>query len=200
MKKFSATHACKTTTSALLMLLSFSSASFAQQYCQPGARQPCYQPSLGQMYRTGYDANVQWPRIFIPPARRSVCKTFNTMVNNGWRRQNLLGDYHFSKDTNALTDAGKLKVNWILSQAPVKHRNVFVQRGSEEVQTTARIAAVQEFAGNMSPQVGRIDVSDTHLVAEGHSAGSVDSVFTGYQANRMPPVLPASTGGASTGQ
>ena len=173
--------------SALLVLVSASSVSYGQQCgCQP---------SLGQQFRAGYDANVQWPRHYIPPARRTVCATYAAMVNNGWRRQNLLGNYHFNQQTNQLTNAGKLKVNWILSQAPANRRNVFVQRGVEELETTARIASVHDYAGNMSPNVGQVNVNDTHIVAEGHSASSVDSVFVGYEANRLPPVLPASTGG-----
>ncbi|MEM8944683.1 MAG: hypothetical protein AAGD11_05815 [Planctomycetota bacterium] len=184
----------KTTLLAGFCLALVSSGSFSQAQCHNG----CH-PSLAQTFRAGYDANVHWPRIYIPPARRSVCQTYNAMVNNGWRRQNLLGDYHFNKDTNELTDAGKLKVNWILSQAPVERRSVFVQRGAAELQTTARIAAVHDYAGKMSPSVGQVDVNDTHIVAEGHPASSVDSVFVGYEANRLPPVLPASTGGGDGG-
>jgi len=120
------------------------------------------------------------------------------MVNNGWRRQNLLGNYHFDNESNELTNAGKLKVNWIYSQAPVQRRNVFVQRGSQEVQTAARVAAVHEYAGSMSPAVGQINVNDTHIVAEGHAASAVDSVFVGYQSNRLPPGLPANTAAASS--
>ncbi len=172
---------------ALLVFVTASSVSYGQQIgCEP---------SLSDRFRAGYDANVQWPRHYIPPARRSVCATYAAMINNGWRRQNLLGDYHFKPNTNELTSAGKLKVNWILSQAPVQRRNVFVQRGSAELETTARIASVHDYAGGLSPNVGQVDVNDTHIVAEGHLASSVDSVFVGYEANRLPPVLPTSTGG-----
>jgi len=194
MKNFSS-NTFKLAASALLVLVATSSVSVAQNSCQQ-----CRSASLSEKFCSGYDANVAWPRIYIPPARRSVCATYDAMVNNGWRRQNLLGDYHFNGETDELTHAGKLKVNWILSQAPVQRRNVFVQRGNKEIQTAARLAAVHDYAGNMSPGVGQIDVSDTHIVAEGHSASSVDSVFVGYQANRLPPVLPASTAAGSSEQ
>ena len=186
MKKFSIT------MGALAVLVAASSFASAQQ-CG------CYEQSYGMDYRARYDANVHWPRIYIPPARSAVCQTYNAMINNGWRRQNLLGNYHFKQDTNELTDAGKLKVNWILSQAPVQRRNVFVQRAGDEVETTARVAAVHEYAGEMSPGVGQVDVNDTHIVAEGHAASSVDNVFVGYEANRLPPVLPAGNGGGGSG-
>lgn len=179
-------------TSALLVLVSLCTVAQAQHH-----RGGC-EPTLRHMYRAGYDANVHWPKIYIPPARQSVCAAYQAVINNGWRRQNLLGDYHFKPETNELTSAGKLKLNWILTQAPVQHRNVFVQRGTEEVDTTARLSAVHEFAGTLSPAVGQVDVNDTHIVAEGHPASSVDSVFVGYEANRLPPVLPAATSSAGT--
>jgi len=178
----------------LLLFGTAHSASFAQQSCGH-----CQGPSLAQLFRAGYDANKDWPRIYIPPARRSVCSTYDAMINNGWRRQNLLGDYHFNQETNELTNAGKLKVNWILTQAPVQRRSVFVQRGQKELQTTARISAVHDYAGNMSPNVGQVHVNDTHLVAEGHRASSVDSVFVGYDANRAAPMLPAASSAAGGG-
>jgi hypothetical protein len=176
--------------SALLVMAMDSAATQAQQPC--GNR---YQTSCAQQYRARYDANVQWPRSFIPPARQSVSSTYDAMVNNGWRRQNLLGDYHFNAETNELTEAGKLKVNWILSQAPPQRRNVFVQRARHEMETSERVTAVHQYAGSMSPGVGTVSVNDTHIVAEGHPASTVDSMFTGYETNRRAPVLPASTYG-----
>jgi len=184
--------------STLLILVTASSISLAQAQWQQQCQQQCQPPSAAQLYRANYDANVHWPKIFIPPARRSVCSTYDAMINNGWRRQNLLGNYHFNQDTNQLTDAGKLKVNWILSQAPQHRRSVFVQRGAEQLQTTARIAAVHEHTAGLSPAIGAVNVNDTHIVAEGNLASSVDSVFVGYEANRLPPVLPASTGGGGS--
>lgn len=180
------------TASALMVLATANSVAQAQQNC--GCRQ---HGEFGQDYRARFYSNVEWPKIYIPAARQSVCSTYDAMINNGWRRQNLLGDYHFNKETNELTDAGKLKVNWILSQAPVQRRNVYVQRAGREFETTARVAAVHQYAGKMSPSVGQVNVSDTHIVAEGHPASSVDSVFVGYESNRLPPVLPV--GGYSSG-
>lgn len=184
---------------ALVAVISICSSSQGQEYYGRRCGGGGCQPSLSDQFHAGYHSNVHWPKIYIPPARRSVCATYSAMINNGWRRQNLLGDYHFNKETHELTNAGKLKVNWILSQAPVQRRNVFVQRGGQEVDTTARIAAVHDYASKMSPGVGQVDVNDTHIVAEGHPAASVDSVFVGYEANRLPPVLPASAGGGSGG-
>ncbi len=157
----------------------------------------CYSPTLCEMFKSGYTANVIWPRQFAPAARRPICETYAVMVNNGWRRQNLLGDYHFDPKTNELTRAGEMKVQWILTQAPVHRRSVFVQRANNQSETTTRIAAVQGYSSQMSPHVGPVSVNDTHIVAEGHSASAVDNMFTGFQANQLPPVLPASTGSST---
>ncbi len=116
------------------------------------------------------------------------------MINNGWRRQNLLGDYHFEEGTNQLTAAGKLKSKWILTQAPQDRRTIFVQRGETQSDTASRIAAVHSWAGNQSPALDSVLVNDTHIVSEGHTAGSVDSIFVGFQANQPAPVLTPATG------
>ena len=155
-------------------------------------------PTICEMFRSGYTANVIWPRQFIPAARRGVYETNAAMVNNGWRRQNLLGDYHFDPKTNDLTRAGELKVQWVLTQVPMHRRNIFVQRAKTESDTSNRIASVQGYSMQMSPSVGPINVSDTHIVAEGHSASAVDNMFIGFLENQQPQVLPVSTGtGAS---
>ena len=154
-------------------------------------------PTIIEMFGSGYRANVIWPRQFVPAARRPVLETYAVMVNNGWRRQNLLGDYHFDPKTNELTRAGEMKVQWILTQAPAHRRSVFVQRASNQSETATRIAAVQGYSSQMSPHVGPVSVNDTHIVAEGHSASAVDNMFTGFQANQLPPVLPAATGSST---
>ena len=159
---------------------------------------PCGAYTFCDYYRAGYCTNVNWPRQFVPAARRGICDSYAVMINNGWRRQNLLGDYHFEEGSNQLTRAGEMKVQWILTQAPMERRTVFVQRAATEERTAERLAQVESYSEKLSPAVPGIDVSDTHIVAEGHRAHSVDNIFTGFQANQPPPVLPASAGNASS--
>jgi len=180
----------------VLALFCMSPKTFAQytNYCQPYT-----EPSLCQMYRAGYDANVRWPADFIPPARRPIGDVYDKMIHNGWRRQNLLGDYHFTPDSNELTEAGKHKVQWILTQAPPSRRNIYIQRSRTVEDTATRIAAVQQWSSYSSPAAEYVNVSDTHIRAEGQSATSVDSIFTGFHANRPLPVLPADAGAGGGG-
>jgi len=159
---------------------------------------PCGSYTFCDYFRAGYCANASWPSQYIPASRRGICDSYAVMINNGWRRQNLLGDYHFEKESHQLTRAGELKVNWILTQAPVEHRNIFVQRAANEDDTARRLANVEDYGETLAPAVQGIDVTDTHIVAEGHRAGSVDNIFVGFQANQPPPVLPASTSSSSS--
>jgi len=151
----------------------------------------------------GYHANVNWPAQYIPPARRSVHSVYDAMTNNGWRRQNLLGAYHFDPETNELTEAGKLKLQWILTQTPLHRRSVFVERGRDMSHTAVRVASVHRWTSNTSPAIDGVDVNDTHIVAEGRAAGTVDHIFTGFQTNQLAPVLPkcgGSGGGSDSAQ
>jgi len=141
-----------------------------------------------------------WPCQYVPAARRSVLSAYEVMVNNGWRRQNLVGAYHFDPDTNELTEAGKLKVKWILSQAPLHRRSIFVERGPDQSNTSARVASINQWASTLSPSVGTVDINDTHIVSEGHPAATVDHVFVGFQTNQLPPVLPVEDSSSSSSQ
>jgi len=179
----------------VLLLLVCSSSAANAQYTQYGL----YGSSSAlEATCVGCRSNQMWPSQYIPAARRSVLSAYDAMVNNGWRRQNLLGAYHFDPDTNELTDAGKLKVKWILSQAPQHRRNIFVERGPDQSRTSARVVAINHWASTLSPSVGIIDINDTHIVAEGHPAGTVDQIFVGFRANQPPPVLPAANSSSSS--
>ncbi len=183
-------------------LTSFSSVS-AQSYlcnsgqCNSGQCATC-NPGCCWQCEAGYHTNNIWPAQYIPTARCAVNSAYTAMIHNGWRRQNLLGDYHFEEGTNELTSAGKLKAKWILTQAPQDRRAIYVQRGSTQSDTASRIAAVHGWAGNQSPQVEPVLVNDTHIVSEGHTAGSVDHIFVGFQENQPAPVLLPTSGGGTT--
>lgn len=186
------------------LLLITSSASAQNCLCNSGqcnsGQCGTWQGNPGFCWRceAGYHANNMWPAQYIPTARCAVNSAYTSMINNGWRRQNLLGDYHFEEGTNVLTSAGQLKAKWILTQAPQDRRTIYVQRGNTQSDTASRIAAVHNWAGNLSPLVEPVLVNDTHIVSEGHTAGSVDHTFVGFQANQPAPVLVPQTGGGTT--
>ncbi len=179
---------------AMLVVVLSATASVSSsrgQYCTG------YYARSGQQCGSAYCDNTVWPSYYIPAARNSVNSAYTAMISNGWRRQNLLGAYHFDSETSQLTAAGKLKAQWVLTQAPQDRRNIFVERGSNQAVTDSRIAAVNDWVASQSSS-DLLGVSETHIVAEGHQAGSVDSIFVGFQANQPAPVLKADTGSSSS--
>ena len=153
--------------------------------------------SKGVKYEDSIHRNLMWPNQYIQPSRRGICSAFATMADNGWRRNNLLGEYHFEgKDRQELSEAGRRKAAWVLTQAPSNRRTIYVERAGNVDGTAERVAAVQDYAANMSPSAA-VDVQETHLRNEGHPAGAVDAVFTGFSANQLPPVLPQASSGDS---
>ncbi len=142
--------------------------------------------------------NRMWPNPYVCPDREWAAAPFETMIHNGWRQQNLLGAHHFNPKTNKLTQAGELKVRWVLTQAPEARRQVYVERDIDPAITELRLAAAQEFA-TLAVTAGETPtVVDTHIVSVGRPAASVDLVNQSYRENMLPAVLPASTG-VSTG-
>jgi hypothetical protein len=143
--------------------------------------------------KRGYHRNVAWPWPYMCPDRAAVREPFSIMIENGWRRQNLLGEYHFTPDGKGLTKAGELKVQWILTQAPLAHRTVFVERSIDTVVTSNRLAAARDYATLISVDGQPPQVAETYIVSEGRPASVVDSINVRFQESAIPPVLPAAT-------
>ncbi len=153
---------------------------------------------IGANCRFHYDQNVIWPYQFTPSSKHSVYQFNAIQANAGWRRQNILGSYHFDPADNSLTQAGALKLKWILTQAPEHRRTVLVERGRNPEETGERLASVRDIAGGFQTEGGPMQLHDTHLLVEGHPAGYVDATFVGLQNNRRPPVLPPSGSAAGS--
>jgi hypothetical protein len=141
--------------------------------------------------KQGYHANKMWPWPYVCPDRIAVREPFCIMVNNGWRRQNLIGSHHFLPETNQLNAAGQLRVHWIMTQAPPERRSIFVERSLDQNANNQRIAAVQEYATQVGIDGRSPQVSQTHLVSEGRPASVVDFTNTKFQQSMPLPVLPA---------
>jgi hypothetical protein len=177
-----------------LALLSATIATAAQP-CMPGCNGQCRHQQTGDCEAEFWE-NQLWPEQYIGPARRGICQSFDVMTRNGWRRHNLLGPAHFDRTGMELSEAGRLKVQWILTQSPPNHRTVFIERSRDPQQTAARLESVQALAANLSTDAA--DVQETDIRDWGRPASTVDAVFTGFSANQRVPMLPPSStvGGA----
>ena len=134
-----------------------------------------------------------WPDPFLCPDRATVCAPFAIMVANGWRRQNMLGEFHFQPETGQLTEAGRLKVRWILTSGPREHRLVYVHMADTSNETSARVAAVLNWAAQIAPN-DVPPVLTTSISDDGWPADQVDLIGRKFQALTPLPRLPASTG------
>jgi hypothetical protein len=143
-----------------------------------------------------------WPEPFASGDRVAARTPFVTMVSNGWRRQNMLGENHFDPATGELTEAGRQKVRWILITGPQQHRVIYVHAGQTEEQTSARMAIVQQLASQITPN-NLPPVMSTTIADDGWPATEVGAISRKYHSTlptpRLPPPSSSSAGGSSGG-
>lgn len=144
-----------------------------------------------------FHRNRNWPQPFVQIDRAQTLMPFAVMQNNGWERENLLGAHHFNQDNTELSEAGRLKAQWILTQAPQHRRSIFVEYAGNPQQTGARVRAVQNLSMNYLPPGMVADVRPSRMITEGWPASVVDQTNVQFQESRPAPVLPAAASGTS---
>jgi hypothetical protein len=130
-----------------------------------------------------------WPEPFIHADRSAARAPFAIQVSNGWRRQNMLGEFHFEPSTGQLTEAGRRKVRWIVTVCPAQHRLVYVHAAETEEETAARVAVVQQLVAQMSPG-NAPPVMSTSISDDGWPADQVEIIGRKFQATMPAPRLP----------
>jgi hypothetical protein len=149
--------------------------------------------------KQGYYANKMWPWPYTCPDRVAVREPFNMMVDAGCRRQNLLGPHHFNPETNQLTTAGELRVQWIMTQTPPNRRDIYIERSFNPDTNATRFANVRDYAARVSPDGQSPPIQETYLVSEGRPAAVVDATNVKFMQAMPAPVLPPISANA-TGQ
>jgi hypothetical protein len=151
--------------------------------------------------RVGVDfhRNNCYPEPFVHADREAVRAPFIAMINNGWRRQNTLGDQHFDGETQKLNGAGLLRLREILTENPEQFRTVFVQRTAYQETTGVRIQSVQATAGQLAPQFGSLVVYQTGTPPVLSPADYTDDIMRKVQSSIPAPRLApqVGTGGGS---
>jgi hypothetical protein len=146
-------------------------------------------------HRTHVDfyRNNSWPEPFLTADRNLAREPFCIQVDNGWKAQNTIGSMLFNPETQQLNTAGDLMVRWIVTQAPIHRRAVFVVKGDNADITRARIdsvnAAVARYAtGPICP------VMLTTTEPAGWPASYIDSISRQFNSTIPSPRLPAGGG------
>ena len=139
-----------------------------------------------------------WPEPFSQWDRETVRAPFVIQVANGWRRQNMLGEYHFETGNGQLTEAGRNKVRWILTVCPEQHRLIYVHAAERNEETMARIASVQQLSSQILPN-RPAPVLSTTIPDDGWPADEVDMIGRKFQASMPSPRLPAASANSGSG-
>ncbi len=134
--------------------------------------------------------NNAWPEPFTHVDRQATRMPIDLMVDKGWQLQNTIPTELFDEETQELTQAGRLKVQWILTQMPARRRMVFVLRGTTAEMTEIRLKSVEkaalEFVGETAPNM----IALTDVIPRGGSGSYYERVSAGYEATTPPPRLP----------
>lgn len=119
-----------------------------RQHCRCGQLWPPYARPTGehQECSAGFHANHYWPYPYMCRDRAAVHQVLDLQTANGWMMETTLYDYHFDPETNRLTKAGELQLQWILHQVPPQHRAAYVQLTADPVSDRQRLAHVRETA------------------------------------------------------
>ncbi len=128
-----------------------------------------------------------WPKPFVCPDRQTVRQPFAVMVANGWRSQSMLGDHHFADEESELTEAGRRKVFWILTEAPPEHRIVYVHQSMDAGVTAARLKNTRQLVGELVVAGPQPQVIPTAVRAPGWPADEVDLVGRKFESSMPDP-------------
>jgi len=142
--------------------------------------------------------NNTWPEPFLTADKMAVRLPYCIQTDNGWKMQNTVGTYLFDRETQRVNQAGELLVRWIITQAPINRRAVFVLKGDNAADTNARVQSVQATVakyGCICP------VLLTDCEPAGWSAAYIDTITQQFNATIPNPRLPPrqTSGGGSGG-
>lgn len=142
--------------------------------------------------------NNAWPEPFQSADRAATREPFCLMADNGWKMQNTIGTFLFDPSTHELNQAGELLVKWIVTQAPVHRRAVFVLKADTAEHTKVRVdsvtAAVNKYTQGHGAPICLTDTEPT-----GWSGSYVDAMTQQFQATIPAPRLPDASGGSASG-
>ncbi len=153
------------------------------------AQQP--EPSFWHRMKLDWKRRNAWPEPFIYADRCNTWAPFGLMAEKGWHSQNTLGHHHFDFNSQQLTEAGRLKLEWILTQNPPDRRTVFVVRGNNDEMTSVRRDSVQQQTAQLVTTGMLPDIREADLQPRAWSAAEIDAIGRKAYSTMPEPRLPA---------
>ncbi len=137
-----------------------------------------------------FHRNNCYPEPFSHADRAAAGAPFAVMINNGWQRQNTLGNHHFDAETQQLTRAGELKLRWILTKTPPMRHSVFVLRGTSIDVTSVRVDSVQQATARIVASGPMPPIFETNVDPPGRPADQIDLIRKKAESEIPDPILP----------
>ncbi len=147
-----------------------------------------------------FKRNNLWPQPWIGPERASVYAPMTVMVAKGWMRQNLLCEEHFEPHSEELNEAGRMKVEEIITVTPPAYRAVYIPRASTPELTAKRIEYVQQYVVDKAIDDSPVQVVQSKMRPNPYAGDYVDQIDRAFRESTPEPRIPAgmnSTGGTS---
>ena len=139
-----------------------------------------------------------WPEPFVYPDRQLARQALAVQVNAGWERQNLLSEFHFTPDGRQLTEAGRMRAQWIMNEASEPHRIIYVHRANSPQETARRMQIVQRFVAQ-SPYGANVPVLESTRSDDGWPADRINALSIKAAGSALPPTLLGGSGSGGGG-
>jgi hypothetical protein len=145
-----------------------------------------------------YYATHYWPTPFIEQDRILVDSIIEQHISNGWRDATTFYDYLFDPETNELTHAGQMQVQWLLESIPANRRTFFVQTSAAPGANEFRVTQVQQVASRLSGDGAIPTVELRNATSYGRPALEVDYIRRAELQSQPVPRVPLSSGNGGT--
>ena len=138
--------------------------------------------------------NVAWPKPFTCADRQLYFKTWEPMLDTGWRASCIFTDRHFVAGTADLNQAGQMKMSAIMRNNAVGQKAFYVDRDQPGNLSTQRLKMVKQTVDQWYGlnEVSEIAFTDmTPVKGEGLRTQNIGQL---YSDQTPPPVIPVATG------
>ncbi len=129
-----------------------------------------------------------WPEPFVYADRDTYRQMVAVQICAGWERQNLLSEFHFLPGGNDLTEAGRMRVQSIMSEVSEPHRQIYVHRATTPQETAVRMQTVQRFVAQ-SPYAVNVPILESTRTDDGWPADRIDLLSRKAASSALDPKL-----------
>ncbi|MFM7055623.1 MAG: hypothetical protein ACKO2P_01740 [Planctomycetota bacterium] len=154
-----------------------------------------------QQFSHTYYSQHYWPLPYTCQDREAVWRVMDVQTGLGWQEETTLYNRHFDSQTNALTRAGELHLEYILRDVPQERRAVWVQSTFSAEADQTRMESVQAAIAQRVPDFGGIPLAVRECREVGRPAAEVEMISSLYRSSMPAPRLSRGmVGGGGGGQ